>query len=217
MKQLSRNIFLGITLSALFFFSSCENRTVDYSYDKYYVEIATAQAENRFLLDDGKTIVVTNEEKSKAYTTGDRVLLNYTLLSETISENELTVRINGSVKVPQWQPVSTDENAIHTAAKEPVALESIWLGSHYLNMQFYLNYKSETHKIGLLVDSRYLNSDTIRMYFTHDSRNDPPGYPAHTYLSFDLENLLGAPEKAQTILVEIHTRDEGNKIYEFKY
>jgi hypothetical protein len=217
MKQTGINTLAWITLSAILFFSSCENKTVDYGYDRYYVEIATAQTENRFLLDNGKTIVTTSQEKSKPYSVGERVLLNYTLLSETIDGNERTVRINSSVKIPQSKPVWADENAIHAAIKAPVASESIWMGSHYLNMQFYLNYKSETHKIGLLVDSNHLNSDTVRMYFTHDPNNDPPGYPAHTYLSFDLEDLLGAPMKAQTILFHIHTRDEGNKIYEFKY
>ena len=84
-------------------------------------------------------------------------------------------------------------------------------------MQFYLNYKSVTHKIGLVVDSTRLESDTLRMYFVHDSDNDPPGYSSRACLSFDLEDVLGTPEKARPVSVQINSGNYGNKTYEFRY
>jgi len=196
------------------FLSSCEDKNVDYGLDIYYVEIATAQNANKFLLDNGKTIVVKNpDEKAKTYAFGDRVLLNYTLLSP----GDNNVRINGSAKVPLFKLTLESDSAIRSESKEPILLESVWIGSHYLNMQFYFDYKSETHQIGLLTDSTRLDSDTLRMYFVHNTNNDPAGYPAHTYLSFDLEKVLGSPEKSRPISVQINTTYYGTVNYGFEY
>ena len=204
-----------IAIASILF--SCEDKTVDYGFDTYYVEIVTAQNTNEFLLDNGNRIIATPDENKKTYTFGDRVLLNYTLLSATASGGNNNVRINGSAKIPLGKLALSSDSAIRSAVKEPIQLESVWLGSHYLNMQFYLNYRSATHKVGLLADSTRLESDTLRMYFTHDTNNDPPGYPSHTYLSFDLKGILGAPGSSRPISVKINTSNYGNKTYGFEY
>lgn len=209
-----RYLFCILFASILF---SCKDKTVDYGLDTYYVEIVTAQNKNEFLSDDGKLIAATSDENQKTYAFGDRVLLNYTLLSSTASGNNCTVRINGSAKIPLGKLILTNDSTINSSDKEPIMLESVWLGRHYLNMQFYLNYKSEAHKIGLLADSIRLESDTLRLYFIHDTNNDPPGYPSHAYLSFDLSDVLGVPGNACPLSVQINTSNYGNKTYEFEY
>jgi len=202
-----------VLLSFLF---SCEDKTVDYGFDEYYVEIVTAQTENVFLSDNGKMIFVTSDENKKDYTTGDRVFMNYTLL-DTTSSGDYNVRINASAKIPQGKITLVDEKDINSSNNEPVILESVWLGSHYMNMQFYIYYKSTAHKIGMLADSTHLESDTIRLYFVHDLNNDTQGYPTKTYLSFDLKDVLGEPGNARPISVQISTSNYGIKTYEFEY
>jgi len=216
---MNKGVALKYIFSILFasFLFSCGDKTVDYGLDKYFVEMVTAQNANEFLTDQGKLLVATSATNSNSYSLGDRVLLNYTLLSPTTSDDNYSVRINGSAKVPLGKLTLSNELAIQSAAKAPILLESVWLGSHYLNMQFYLNYMSQTHKIGLLVDSTRLESDTLRMYFTHDTNNDPPGYPSHAYLSFDLKDILGDPTKARPISVQISTDNYGDKIFTFDY
>jgi len=205
-----------ICFLAIFFLFSCEDKTVDYGLDKYYVEIATAHSNNMFLLDNGKKIFVTSDENKKEYASGDRVYINFTLLENTAS-GDYNVKLNGSSKIPQGKITLTNINGISAASKEPVILESVWLGSHYMNMQLYINYKSESHKIGLLTDSTSLKSDTIRLYFHHDKNNDPPGYPTHSYLSFDLKDVLGEPGNSLPVSVQINTSNYGNKTYDFTY
>ena len=207
-------------LFCIFFVSflfSCEDKTVDYGLDAYYVEIVTAQNENEFLSDNGKLLVTANKENQKTYAFGDRVLLNYTLLPATASDDSYTIRINGSAKIPQGTLTLTNDSIIQSSSKEPILLESVWLGSHYLNMQFYFNYNSEAHKIGLLADSTSINSDTLRLYFIHDTNNDLPGYPSHAYLSFDLKDVLGDPGESRPLSVQINTTNYGNKSYRFEY
>ena len=213
-KQVICKYIFPVFFTTLFF--SCEDKVVDYGFDKYYVEIVTAQNENEFLSDNGKMIVATSSENKKNYVSGDRVLLNYTLL-ETAASGDYNVRINGLAKIPQGKLALSNESSIQSSPQEPILLESVWIGSHYLNMQFYINYKSEKHKIGLLADSLRMESDTIRMYFTHDANNDPPGYPSHTYLSFDLKEVLGAPGNARPVSVQINTGNYGDKTYGFEY
>ena len=197
--------------------SACEEKNVDYGLDVYYVEIATAQSSNEFLPDNGKTIVAAQDENAKTYAFGDRVLLNYTLLSSTASGDGDSVRINGSAKIPLGKIMLKSDSAIRSESKEPILLESVWLGSRYLNMQFYFNYMSEKHTMGLLADSARLKGDTLRLYFVHNTNNDPPGYPAHSYLSFDLKDVLGEPGKARPISVQINTDNYGIKTYGFEY
>ena len=207
---------IGVLLFSFFagFLFSCQDKTVDYGLDTYYLEIVTAQNENEFLTDKGQLLVATPNENQKTYASGDRVLLNYTLLDAVASGNNYSVRINGSAKVPLGKLAFSNDSVIQSSSKEPILLESVWIGSHYLNMQFYFNYKSETHVIGLLADSTSLESDTLRMYFIHDTNNDPPGYPAHTYLSFDLKDVLGNSRKP--VSVQINTSNYGNKTYTFE-
>ena len=217
--RLTRNPLITQIIFCIFvatFLFSCEDKTVDYGLDKYYVEIVTAQSENVFLSDNGNLIIATSNGNKKSYNSGDRVLINYTLL-ETAASGDFNVRINGSAKIPQGKITLTEEANINSSAKDPVLLESVWLGSHYLNMQFYINYKSASHKIGLLTDPTSLESDTIRIYFVHDINSDTPGYPSHTYLSFDLKDVLGEPGKSRPVSVQINTSNYGNKIYDFEY
>ena len=216
MRKVEINHFI-IFIAFIFILFSCEDKTVDYGLDVYYVELVTAQNDNEFLTDHGKKIVATANENKKTYASGDRVLLNYTLLSSTASDDSYKVRINGSVKIPLGKITLSNDSNINSAQREPVLLESVWIGSHYLNMQFYFNYKSATHKIALLADSTSIKSDTLRMYFIHDTNNDPPGYPTHVYLSFDLADVLGPPGNARNISVQVNTSNYGDKVYGFEY
>jgi len=197
-------------------FYSCKDKTVDYGLDEYYVEIVTAQSDNSFLSDNGIKIVAKSDVSNKSYSSGDRVLINYTLL-EASNPDYYYVRINGSAKIPQGKLTLSDNSTIQTSVKEPVLLESVWLGNHYLNMQFYINFKSTAHKIGLLVDSASIKSETISLYFVHDPVNDSPGFPSHTYLSFDLKEVLGQPKKNRSVSVQINTSNYGIKTCEFEY
>jgi len=195
---------------------SCEDKTVDYGLDEYYVEIVTAQSNDIFISDNGKFIISSNKSKNN-FSSGDRVFINYTLLG-TNSSGDYNVRINGSAKIPQANLTLTNEDTLNKSAREPVLLESVWLGSHYLNMQFYINFKSVAHKIALLADSTGIKSDTLRMYFMHDTAGDPPGYPSHSYLSFDLKEVLGNRENIpRPITVQINSSNYGDKIYSFEY
>jgi hypothetical protein len=220
MKQQVKKIVCGVAgiFAAMILLFSCENSDdVDYGYGEYYEELVTAKGNDVFLLDNGKTLINASKNTGKSVQAGDRVLLNYTLLSEKTTGYDYTVRVNGLSKIPLGDLKPVDQKTIDAAVNDPVLFESLWLGSHYLNLQFYFNYKSEQHYIGLLTDSTLLKNDTIHIYFRHDPQNDKPGYSNKAILSVDMEKTLGKPEKKKVLLLNISTINYGEKQYELKY
>jgi hypothetical protein len=174
MKRIITLLFIALFTGSLFL-TSCENNKFDYGLDKYYEEIVTAMGKNVFLLDNGEKMLSVTENGNQTFQSGDRIFLNYTLLPENTAGYDYTVRVNGGAKITMGKLNKVSRKDIEASAKEPIQLESVWLGSHYLNMQFYINRKSESHIIGLLTDSTRLVNDTIQIYFKHDSNNDPVG------------------------------------------
>lgn len=203
-----------IFLSLIFF--SCEKKIIDYGLGEYYEEIVTAKGGNIFETDAGR-IFYDKSETDKSYQVGDRVLVNFTLLTETTSGYDFTVRVNSSAKIPLGELQAVSQKNINEAVNETVQLESLWMGNHYLNLNLYFYFKSETHSIGLLADSLSLKSDTVQIYLRHNTKNDPPGALNRLFISFDLEKVLGKPENKLLLLLNIDTSNYGNKTYELKY
>jgi len=156
--------------------------------------------------------------KIKPLEANKRVFLTYSYAEKENSLYNHAIVAHGISEIAQSELKAVDKARIDSFPAEPVFLESVWIGSHYLNMQFYFNYLSKPHSIGLMTDSLQLRADTIHLYFKHDSNLDPPGYPVHLVLSFDLEQALGKPvENKKPLAVHINTDNYADKTYKFNY
>jgi len=204
-------------LLSLFLLISCENKEYDYGFDEYKEEFAVALSKTEFLTDNGEKLIHTGKEITRSFNAGDRLYLHYTLLPEEKSGYDHTVRVNGFAIIPSGQLKPVSDADIKKLPSEPILLESVWIGSHFLNMQFYLEYHSQSHEIGLVADSVKLKNNEYDLYFSHDSKNDPAGYYTHSFLSFDLEKSLGQPAGDKKLNVVISTSNYGNKTYELNY
>jgi hypothetical protein len=202
---------LTIFFCICLFFTSCEKEAVDYGLGEYYVEIVTALNDNAFRLDTGKTIYNTNKETYKDFKEGDRVYLNFSYL-----END-QIAIHGASKISSGELKAVAQNDFAGYADDPVRLESAWLGSHYLNILFYMDYKSVKHTIALITGELQKNDPEVNLYFRHDKKDDPAGYPTKVYVSFDLSKVLGEPQGDRTVHVRFNTTNYGDKTCEFKY
>jgi hypothetical protein len=211
-----KNLLLILLISSLFFFS-CENDVVDYGLGKYYQEFATVLNDSAYLLDTGQTLYNVNYKKSKTLEMGKRVLLTYSYDKTGIFPYDYTIIVHGLSEIGLRELKVVAQKDLDALPTDPVCLESVWLGSHYLNMRFYINYNSKPHSIGIFSDSTQLNADTVRIYFIHDLNDDLPGYPAHLSLSFDLGKVLGPPENKKILSLNINTNNYSIKSYEFKY
>jgi len=202
--------FIGIIV----FFLGCEDHSYDYGYDRYYTEIVTALERNVFQLDDGKTLYSKTEVNANR---GDRLFLHYTLLDENNSGFDYTVRVNGAGSVLSRPLKVVSQNEMQSMKSEPIQFQSMWIGSHYLNMQFYMDYRSVAHSVALVVDERSLGESPLEIHFKHDSNNDPAGFPVHLYASFDLKEILGEPQQNKQIRIFVNTSNYGEKIYDLAY
>ena len=208
---------LGLVVLFLFLFSACSDDDVDYGYGEYKVDIVTYLAPNSFLLDNGKTAYNVEPKTSREYEEGDRIWLHYSFLPDIKSGYDFAIRVNGSSKITKSKLLPVKADTIGDFKNDPIQFESAWIGSHYLNMQFYMDFKSEPHQIALITDSKKLKNDSIWIYFRHDINNDPPGYANHVIASFDLKELLGEPQHNKVLFVNFNTSNYGDKMLELKY
>jgi hypothetical protein len=205
--------FYFLLLSSFLFSSCTSSPSVDYGLGKYYVEIVTALGENTFRLDSGKTLYAVSGKTDKSYEAGDRVVLSFSYMEKTIDQ----VTVHASSKISLGALKSVEEKEIVGFADDPVRLESLWIGSHYLNFRIYMEYKSEKHTIALFTDKNKLEQPEMDVYFRHDAKNDPSGYPVFVYLSFDLKETLGEPEGSKILQIHLNTTNYGRKTYELNY
>ena len=165
--------------------------------DDYFVDFATVKKEGagyRFLLDNGRLLI----PKETDYTgnEGQRVILNYVpWQGDTVKINYITDIFTGVVQ---------SDGFPERYVKDPVKIQSIWVGGDYLNMIIEVEYHSKPHKVALFRD---LSSPTVDLWFSHSRENDPPGYPQMMYASFLLSSLRTQNGVSTPFRVFIRTRD----------
>ena len=205
---------LAATLFLLAALASCSPTSeVDYGFGEYYVEFATALENNAFLLDKGQTIYDSNQTAKQSFASGDRVYL-YFSYGNTLSD---PVTIHGSAKIFSDTLKTMAKETIAQETSDPITFVSAWIGSYYLNLDFYFEYRSVAHKIALLIDEKWMDDSEIHIYFRHNKNGDVPGYPASVYASFDLSKVLGEPQGDRSLFVHFDTGNYGSKTCIFKY
>jgi hypothetical protein len=194
-----------------FLLNACSSDNVDYGMGEYYVEIATALGDDAFLLDTGQTL--RDSKAAYSFAPGDRVYLSFSY-GATPSD---PIKVHGVAKIFSDTLKAVKEDALAQYKKDPIRFESAWIGSHYLNLKFYMEYRSEAHRLALLIDETQTNLQEIHLFFSHDNNNDAPGYPTALYASYDLSKILGEPQGDRTLFVHFNTTNYGNKIYTLNY
>ncbi|MDR2086015.1 MAG: hypothetical protein LBP72_02450 [Dysgonamonadaceae bacterium] len=219
MKTIISRIFCFFATVSCFF--ACEDNTVDYALGEYYQNIATVLNDSVYLLDSGEALYNINYRANKAFDADKRIFLTYSLEKEKNAPCGHAILLHGASEITLGELKIADKIAIDSLPAHPVRLESVWVGSHYLNMRFYFDYRSKTHSIGLFADDSCLSGDTLHLYFRHNTNQDSPGYPVHLFLSFDLEKVLGKPggesSKQKCLQVFVNSSNYADKSYKFKY
>jgi hypothetical protein len=192
---------------------ACQEQVVDYGLGDYYEEIATAVDTDDFLLDNGKTVHNMNPEYRVNFEAGTRVYLRFAY--EEGSDTQ--IRLSGLFPITQGNLQAVEENYIFQQENDPVRLESAWIGSHYLNLHFYMEYSSQTHALMLLTDVAQSDQSELHLYLRHNKNNDPAGHWKYLRVSYDLSKVLGEPQGDRTIQVHFHTTNYGDKTSIFTY
>jgi hypothetical protein len=201
---------VALLLSTLVACSS--DPVVDYGMGEYYVELATALGNNDFLIDSGQTLHDSNKTAQRTFSAGSRVYLSFSY-NETPDD---PITVHGIAPIFSDYLKTATQTVLSQQKKDPIRLESVWIGRHYLNLKFYMEYRSASHKLALLMDEQETPNPEAHLHFAHDKNNDAAGYPTSLYASFRLNDILGEPQGTRTLHIHFNT-DKGEKIFTFNY
>lgn len=193
-------------LSVVFFLAGSCGKEND-RIDDFWVELATVMrpAEQiTFQLDNYKTLVP-EELKDYSGKDGQRVVLNYTpLRGDTVKINSVNDIFTGTVQ--------ESNTVIDHLIKDPVKIQSVWVGGNYLNLILEIEYFDKIHVIGLFRD---IQSSAIDLHFSHSRNNDPPGYAKKLYASFSLSAIKSSDASPTPFRLHINTHN-GERVFELE-
>jgi len=208
---------IGVGLGSLAFHACSDG----YSLDKFWVEIATIEStgsgSHHFRLDDGATLwPAAGYYKGHNLEDGQRVWLNYTILSDSLDGFSHYVKVNG-LDVVLTKKIAEDlgEENDSFYGNDPVSIKSLWIGSGYLNVLFAFNYGGEKrHFINLL--SKQSEEDPYTLEFRHNAYEDPAEVGVRSIVCFDLSDLPDT--NGETVKLKIRVKTfEGDKTIELDY
>lgn len=207
---------LGMSL----LFNSCLDDD-GYSLGKYWLGVATVESfdsnQHYFKLDDGATLYpAAGSNLGHNLNEGQRVWLNYTILSDSQSGFDHYVKVNGvdpilTKKIAE--DLGEENDAIY--GTDQVKVDDIWIGNGYLNMIFVFNYGgTKKHLVNLLPAGDEENAYQVE--FRHNAYNDPPQTAVPGIVCFDLSDLPDTEGETVKLTVKVNTFS-GNKTYELEY
>jgi hypothetical protein len=204
MKRAMRRRIIAYLTVILLIFGACEKD--DERIDNFLVEFATViQTADRltFQLDNFKTLVPI-DPRGYSGKDGQRVILNYSpLRGDTIQINSVNDIFTGIIR---------ESDDLSTLIKDPVKIQSVWVGGNHLNMILEIEYFEKRHVVGLFRDTR---SKDIDLHFSHSREGDPPGYTEKFYASFPLANIKSSDGSPTPFRLHIHTHS-GGRIFEME-
>lgn len=194
-------LILPLVIAITTLFCSCDKG--GYSLDKFSVSLATVrviQGNSYFLeLDNGKTLWPAAQNFQYKPTHNERVMANYTLLSDSQSGYDHFVKVNGLSRVLTKGPLDLTENNKDSIGNDPVVIEDIWYSGRYLNIIFgYNSSNGYTHYINL-VNNLTVNQPEdgkIHLEFRHNANRAPASYGTRGVVSFDLQSTLQGEERS---------------------
>ncbi|MDR3367384.1 MAG: NigD-like protein [Prevotellaceae bacterium] len=144
--------------------------------------------------DDNLSLYPKNtSELQKAPENNARVLVVFNVLSEDrISDYDYVVALAYMVPVNVYDVISSSADTIAANPSDTLRnVESVWIGSHYLNVDYYFFYDAypEKHEVSLLHDTTALRGKDVKLVLRHDGKGDRGESPRQNIVSFDLESL----------------------------
>jgi hypothetical protein len=140
--------------------------------------------------------------------TGQRILANYSILSEgesaygynhKVALNDVyQVLIKGVFAV---RPATQD-----SVGNDAVEIRDVWVGSHFLNVEFVFGGYDKMHFINLVSDaSKSYTDGKVHLEFRHNANSDNQQYARWGLVSFDL-NSLKSQAIGDSVAIVVHTK-----------
>jgi len=225
MKTILKTLFFLLGLSI---FTACNND--DNSLSNYHVDIATVINSNNnsaftFELDNNSIMkpIYTNVA-NYVPKNGQRIVANYTILSESLSGKKFDVKLNDVYNVLTKGIYAITPSKQDSIGNDSIQIEDMWIGSTYLNVDFIYPGNDKTHFISLVSDaSKLYNDGKIHLEFRHNANKDAGVILKEGLVSFDIKSLLPVSpantiSAPVTLVIHVNVPNQAaEKTYEFKF
>jgi hypothetical protein len=205
---------VGIVLTFGFF--SCDDND-GFSLNKYWISMATVENPDStpffdFTTDGGKRMaVVASQYPTYSPKDGQRIIANYTLLSNETGKYDHQVRLNNSYNVLTKDIFAITPATQDSIGNDPINIFDIWVGGDYLNIEFVYFAHNKSHFINLVSDeSKEYNDGKVHLEFRHNAFNDPQSVRVFGIVSFRLEPLRVADK--ESIDLVIHSKPYNSQV-----
>lgn len=227
MKTVKYSLVFLIGLFTTLAFNSCTNDD-GYSLDKYMVEIATVTpidsvAGTYYLtLDNGETLWPVSSTSYFVPKNNQRVIVDFTLLSDKIGEYDHYARINQIQNILTKNVVDLTPENEEEIGNDPIKVLSLWTGDNFLNIRYGYNTGGEkTHFINLVknkLDEASVSKDgTITLEFRHNKNGDPEKYGVNNYVAFDLKPFKTENKDSLKFIIKVLDFGGETKEYPITY
>lgn len=219
-RKLQFAALLIIILSSSF---ACDNND-GYSLNDFRISIASVVPEAgqsySLLLDNGKKLWPAASDINYRPSANQRVFVNYTILSDKIDGFDHYIKVNDIWNVLTKSVIELTEQNRDSIGNDPVKMNNIWIGDHYLNTGFSFNYNGmKPHAINLVQNKTTTASedeDVIELEFRHNSYNSTSNTLFNGFACFDLRPFQR--EDKNSILIKVLVKEwDGEKEYEVTY
>ncbi len=222
-----KKLLFGIL--ALTFLVSCNMHDNDeQQLPTSFINIATVENPNQssafyFRLDNDDRMWITSTNfpyyRPK---TGQRIIANYSIVSvntendtynhKVVLNDVYEVLTKGIFKI---KPATQD-----SIGNDQIDVRDMWIGSHFLNVEFVYPGYNKIHFINLVSDSTKTYTDgKVHLEFRHNANDDYPSNSRWGVASFDLSSLQ-ANATADSVNLVVHTKEFGttvDKTYSLTY
>ncbi len=220
MKKINWIIVFSL-IGSLLVSLSCDDKSR--SLGSFGIDIATVipDGDNAYslLLDNGKRLWPATTAMRYAPSHGQRVFLNYTILSEGIGGYDHYVRVNDMWNILTKKAIELNAQNADSIGNDPVKANAMWVGGDYLNVSFMFNYGGiQPHAINLVkkkLESRN-NPGVIELEFRHNAYGSPLTKLYEGFVCFDLKPLR--INDTDSIKLSIKVKEwTDNKTYDLVY
>jgi len=224
MKKIRLSFILLFALSTIFTFVSCEDD--GYSLGDFVISLATVNqidesAGTYYLtMDNGTTLWPVNQT-SRYWSDKQRVLVNFTILGDSIKGYDRPVKINSLREILTKDIEDLTEENKNEIGDDPIKILDLWTGDNYLNIHFGYNTGGEqVHRISLVhnrIEPVVDDNGAIVLEFRHNAYDDPEHYGVKSYVAYDLRPLQIENEDSVNLVIKVQDFNNETKEYKITY
>ncbi|MGI6573426.1 MAG: NigD-like protein [Fermentimonas sp.] len=214
-------VFGSFLMGFLLISLACDDKSR--SLGSFGIDIATVISEGdndySLLLDNGDRLWPAATAIRYTPLHGQRVFLNYTILSEEMGGYDHYVRVNDMWNILTKKAIELTAQNKDSIGNDPVKANAMWVGGDYLNVSFMFNYGGmQPHAINLVkkqLESRS-NPGVIDLEFRHNAYGSLSSKLYEGFVCFDLKPMRA--EKTDSVKLSIKVKEwTGDKIYDVVY